>query len=306
MATSKVWQRVFGVVIVVAALPYLAWLVAGDYTQFRETLASLSLLQSLGALCAAVTYLMLKALYHLLLCKRLSGRSGIAGEVLPAYCTGQLARYLPGKVWGVVYQTTRLSGTLLPREVVTANAIQMVTTNLLGASIIASALASFYFHTAWPLLGALVGTVLTETVHRYSWLERRLLVAIARITKKELPENDDIPPLPWLGTLILLGEWLAYFTIWLIVAHEELHLHAVLALGTWYAAASLLAIMAVAVPGGIAVREAIFIALSSSSRIDSGLLVAFAAVLRVVLTVGELACVPIALLIRHLLGGRKP
>lgn len=291
---KRLWRQIASALIAVAALAYLGYLVMGSAGEFTAALFSLSLGQISGALLAAIGMLLLKAVYHVLLSQRLSGRSRLARAVLPAYCLAQLARYLPGKIWGILYQANRLSGTLRADQVVTANAIQTITTNLLGIGVIGSVLGAAHSHSPWPLAGLAVAVAATELVHRYPVMERRLLALLARLSRRDIPVPDNIPPQRWTGTLILCGEWIAYFAIWFIIAGEEIAPLDTIVLGTWYAAASLLAIVAVVVPAGLAVREAIFVTLGTLSSVNPAALVAYAALLRLVLTIGELACVPIA------------
>jgi hypothetical protein len=299
------WRRVVGSLFAIAALLYLGQLVANNAGEFKATLLSLSAWQMAVALIASVAMLLLKALYHVLLCERLSGKSGLAAEVLPAYCTAQVVRYLPGKIWGVVYQANRLSQRLHVSEVVTANAIQTITTNILGAGIITTILAAVYLSEPWLLVGIFVAIAITETVHRTPLFERRLLLLSSRLSRRQIPSQTDIPPHRVSGTLILVLEWVAYFTIWFAVVGDQFKVVETVTLGTWYAAASLLAIAAIAVPGGLAVREAIFVALGSFTTVGAVALVGYAAALRVLLMLAEVACIPIAeLLKRHLSGQR--
>jgi hypothetical protein len=79
-----------------------------------------------------------------------------------------------------------------------------------------------------------------------------------------------------------------------------LELTSALALATWYAAASLLSILAIAVPAGLVVREAIFVSLSGLSAVPQATLVVLAAAMRLAMTAGEVLCIPVTLAYRKL------
>lgn len=287
-------RRYFGFTLALAALFYLGVLVHQNLDEFLAGIDALSLLQVLGAVVAAVAMLALKAAYHVMLCQRLSGKSALAAEVLPAYCTAQVVRYLPGKIWGIVYQSGKLAKSVGQREVVAANAIQTVTTNLLGSAVIVSSLAAF--HTGQPifLVGILIGIVMVEMLHRTPSIEAWLLRLAYKVGRRSSREIPSIPPMHMRGTAILVLEWVAYFLMWHLIAAGSSGTGGAALFGIWYAAASLIAVLAIAVPGGLAVREAIFVGIASSMGAHAATLVALAAVARLVLTAGELLCIPLA------------
>lgn len=295
-ATQGRLKRIAGGTLAFVAVAYIATLIAKNSEDFWQGLQALSIFQLACAMLAAITMLLLKAVYHVRLCERLSGKASLSSAVLPAYVTAQVVRYLPGKIWGVVYQASRLSQTIGQREVVTANAIQTVTTNLLGLSIIVSGLAAFHFEQPLLLAGVGLGIALVELVHRVPRLESWLLGLAYKVGKGQRPPLAAIPPLPLVGTSILIFEWLAYFLMWQFLAagFPNAGFDGAVLMGLWYAAASLVAVFAIAVPGGIAVREAAFVAIAAAMGASPAALLALAAAARIVLTAGELACIPMA------------
>lgn len=297
-------KRVFGALLVFSAFLYMGHLVAENLEDFKSALLSLSPWQLLGALVSAVVMLLLKALYHAFLCKRLSGGSGVLLDLVPAYCAAQIVRYIPGKIWGVVYQANRLSSSMHLGQVITANAVQTVLTNLLSAGVITSILLAAHLEQLWPLVGIILSIVLVEYIHRTPVLERRLLSLAYRVMRKSAPENLHVLPHRSIGTSVLVLEWIAYFAVWFFVLGGAIGVKETIVLGAWYAAASLFAIAALAVPGGLAVREAIFVALGSFSTQGVAALVVYATALRLILTVAELVCVALVEITRRWFGER--
>jgi len=287
--------KAIGFVILTTCLAYLVQLLLDNREEVSLAVSSLTLGQALCSIAAALAMYLLKGYYHVLLIQRISKRNGLTGSVLPAYCVAQVVRYLPGKIWGMVYQVTQLSGTVSPGQVITANLIQMITTMTLGNLIIISILFAIHFNSLLPLTGIAIALILTEIIHRVPQIERKLLLIIAKITSREQSISLEIEPQRWVGTLILLLEWVAYFTIWAVVIGPSSDPIRFIELGTIYSAASVLAIVAIVAPSGIAVREALFVGLAVTTSANTALLLGYAVVLRLILTFAELLCVPVAM-----------
>ncbi len=109
-----------------------------------------------------------------------------------------------------------------------------------------------------------------------------------------------VAPSRWLATAILAAEWMVYFVAWALLANGMLDLASIVALAAWYAAASLLSILAFAVPAGLVVREAIFVSLGGLSAVPLATLVVLAAAMRLAMTVGDVLCIPATVAYRKL------
>jgi uncharacterized membrane protein YbhN (UPF0104 family) len=274
---------------------YLGTIVAKDSDAFVLVLRSLDPGMVAGALLAALAMMLLKALYHYDLCRSLGGGGMGAEVILRAYATAQVVRYLPGKVWGLLYQAALLSD-MGPGRVVTANLMQMVHTNLLAIGVISAVLGSVSTERAWPLWALAVSLLLVELLHRRPKLEAVVVTAANRMLRRSESATFAAAPRPWRGTIILVLEWLVYYAMWWALL-APIGFVDMLVPSTWYAAASLLAILAFVVPGGIGVREALFVTLAAGFTGGGGSLVAIAAGIRLVLLAAELACIPVASLL---------
>lgn len=293
-AQRPAWRRLFGAVLALSALMYLGWMVVKDFNSFWTTLRSQTAGALAAAMIAAIAMFAIKAIYHALLCERLSGKTNLMDHVIPAYAIAQVVRYLPGKVWGIVYQSGRLSQHLHPSVVVTANTSQTLMTNLLGSGIIGSVLAAAYLESPWPLGGVVFALVFTELLHRNPRVEAWLLGAVSRLLRRPV-DVQRIPPQMFRGTLMLALEWAAYYFMWSAILGSAIPTWSTIVISTWYAAASLLAIFAVAVPAGIAVREALFVSLAAMTAGTQGELVGYAALMRLILTLAEIALIPVTM-----------
>jgi uncharacterized membrane protein YbhN (UPF0104 family) len=295
------WRQLALVGVLVASLAYLGSIAWQDLDSFLVVFRSLQPWALACAATAALAMMLLKAVYHHDLCRALAERPIRAEALLRAYTTGQVVRYLPGKIWGVVYQAARVDD-VTPDRIVTANVMQMVHTNLLAVGVIGAVLGSVLLERYWPL-GLLVPTlVLVELLHRRPTLEAALVRAANRLLRRPNAASVKVDARPWRGSAILVLEWVAYYAMWWALLFPT-GLIDMLVPSTWYAAASLLAILAFVVPGGIGVREALFVTLASGFSLGAASLVAIAAAMRLVLVLAELVCIPVSTWVGRIIDG---
>ncbi len=293
------WRGPLSLLLAGAAFAYLALILSREADAAVEGLRSFTAPGLALGLGMALLMHLLKTSYYLEVCRRLGAPGTTASALAKAYAVSQVARYLPGKIWGVAYQIGAVGGLFPARKIILAHAVQMLQTNLLAVGVLAGMLGSLVLGASWPwAIGALV-LLAVEFLHRWPALERMFLAVWARVRARPELAESDIAASPWLSTSILLAEWLAYYAMWWFLLGASLGWQDTLELATWYAAASLLAILAFVVPGGLAVREALFVVLAGTLA-GSGELVVKAAVLRALLIVSEAITVGVV----RLIGGR--
>lgn len=308
-------RRIVSALLFAAAFAYLCYVVASQWSEIGHEFSQWGIATLLAALGAALAMLSFKAGYHVLQFSRLGqGSRPGALQIATAYAASQVVRYLPGKVLGIVYQSTRLAPEVPAFRVVAANLIQGIYTNLLTLCVLASILASV-------LTGdARVGIVL--------WLCGGLAVtlghgqcAVERGTHwlaRRLPHRWHRGALPVVGNgwasaipcaALLMAEWLPYFAIWFLLAPSTASadpLTTAILLGASYAGASFAANLAVLMPSGLFVREALFLFVASQLGFDAATIIALGAVARIILTLSDILFAPIVHAVAALAGGRRP
>ena len=88
--------------------------------------------------------LFINGCYHVIILKGLNNREGSFINILAAYSNGQIIKYLPGKVLGIVSQSMRLSSSIKSAVVWEANFIQFIIANI-NAVIVLTAIAVYFF-----------------------------------------------------------------------------------------------------------------------------------------------------------------
>lgn len=290
--------RALGKLILVSALGYLVWVAWHSWPSVAATATQFEWTTLLAASVAAAGMFCIKAWYHVRMVQHLSSQARPGVEIASAYLSSQVIRYVPGKIWGLVYQVGRLSSSVKPEVVISANIMQMLTTNLCAALLL---LALGLFMAGFGVAGtaaAITLIVASEWVHR----SRRILGLLSALYRKLRPGTAPLAPVQqaqsapweWSGTATLLSEWVPYFLVFIVLLVGITDWQTALLFGLQYAAASMLAIFAIAVPGGIAVREALFVIAAGSTSIGVVEPLAFAVALRLVFVAGEIVSAVIA------------
>ena len=262
----------------------------------------------LCAIALATIMLALKAAYHVIAIRRLGNQDGPASSVIvSAYATAQVIRYLPGKVLGLVYETTRLSGKVPAYRIVAANLVQDLLTSALTVGIVATTGvwlltrdAGIASCTLAIVFAALWGT------HRLHLAERSLAWIAGRLPRlrglSHLEESANRGAL--VASVILLIEWVPYFGFWaLLLPGGSSSLHEAIVLGGCYAAASLIANFAVLMPSGLIVREALFLWAGTQLSIDPADLIVLGLISRALFTLADGIFVPFAWIYGRALSG---
>src|SRR5690606_3008841 len=128
------------------------------------------------------------------------------------FLQAQLVRYVPGKIWGVVYQAQRMSGVIGARDVVVANLWQTLNTNLLALGVVGSSLLAWVASPWWILL-VLPFLAAVEWVHRNPDLDRRLLGTATRVLRLQMDTRQALPmqSRPLVLSALLCLEWVFFF-----------------------------------------------------------------------------------------------
>jgi len=283
---ANAWRRARAAIacfFVVAALAFIVRSMAPQLPLFVQAVRNVAWWEVVLAVFAAVPMYVVKAIYHITLLERFSGLKIARGSAVTVYLQSQIVRYLPGKVWGLLYQSGRMVGAIQPGVVVAANLWQMIITNLLALGVVVGVLLWGVQSPAWILLVALT-VILIEFLHRWPAVESFALGLFARFFPRlgiSLP-GGRLPPMSWFGTGMLCAEWVFFFLTFLILLNGKQAAAETIVLGAWYGGASIIALAAFFVPAGIAVREAVFVAAPSVVSLDAGYLMLVAALARIV------------------------
>lgn len=249
-----------------------------------------SWLQAAALVGGSFGTLLMSASYHVATVRRLERTKERWLTIALAYSLGQIVRYLPGKVVGVVFQAGYLSGRVRAATVTFALLSQTAYDNL-WTLIFAGAILLISFQVSWwPLLVLVAATFLLGKSHQRAWMERLLLLPgpVRKLLNEEqllLVKANHPTVLPTL-TLILI--WIPFLAGFAIFLSGTTSLEESVVVGACYLFATVGSMLFFVVPSGIVVREAFFIFIGSQLGIDANLLLVSGVALRLALTVSEL------------------
>ncbi|PBS11719.1 hypothetical protein CMZ82_13100 [Lysobacteraceae bacterium NML93-0792] len=289
-------RRLLGGTLIAVAIGYLAYSLRGSGDTLLQSLRDTDGLAWTLAIAVFVPMFLVQGLYHAdtLRLMDCSAAPDTRRADLSAYLQSQIVRYVPGKVWGLLYQVEASRMRHPASRVLGANLWQTAVTNLLSLGIAAALILPATGRApAWlALLVALASLAGVEWLHRSKRPGRwygLLLASIPLMARL----RGAAPPAPraWRGTSLLTAEWLFFAVGLCLLLWSRLPVEHMGAVVGWYAASSTFALAAVVVPAGLAVREALFVGGHDLIAGSSELLLVFAAQVRVSLLAAEcLAC----------------
>lgn len=275
---------------------WLGSLIYGAWDQVKTSL-SMAHWQWLGvsALLCATGLLPSAGIYRRLL--RVHGGLEIPFiQAARLHFVGQVIRYLPGRVWGVVYQLNEIRALMethrFLRMTVDFSLLYLIFNLLVPLAVI----GGFAGHPGWALVVLLGGSAVTAMGFQRDWWGA-WIAGIRHLLPQRFAQYRQIlaqrvryswADIVWLFAVILLG-WGLYLLAWLALGRAFQQVVAVnfLVLCAAYTLAWLVGFLSLLTPGGLAVREAVFVMLSTPVA-DPGLLAVLALFIRFWLMVAEL------------------
>jgi uncharacterized membrane protein YbhN (UPF0104 family) len=224
-----------------------------------------------------------------------SRRSALAG----GFMLSQVAKYVPGRVWGVVVQGLLMGAGASLRTLIVANvevalvvlgAVTAVGLALAGGAVYGPWVSVLLLAGSWlALLGMVRGRFLALVVARLQgWLPARFQSVGAAAAPRCADTNDRWLPLALVCLLVFYASgWLILLAWGLAMPLDDsIKLTALLSVSYALGVLSLL-------PAGIGAREAAFVGLGHLMHADMPTLAAVAIVTRLVMILGDFASLPL-------------
>lgn len=283
--------RVVHRIFLVVALGYLMWMISAHAGDSWRVLQSMAPLPLLAAIFLGMVMTGASALVFALLAQPDSKNVAKVMFVAEVFLLGQAIKYLPGRIWGTVYQVQRLAN-LIPRAQTTLAAISHM---LLGGGVGVFSLAVALAITKLNPVATLTLLVLFEVLI-FLWIRNGMIThLIQMLIPKAFKSAVNVIDHPRstrsaAQVVVMLNvEWAMYFIFWQVLA-ASMNLPDtidVFVLASLYAGACLIGYLAVIFPAGLGVREGTFIALATGLGYPVDQTLALAAAARFVLTLSE-------------------
>ena len=241
--------------------------------------------------CAAM--LLTKAVLHVILLQDFKNNLKHKVLILSAYGQAQLIRYLPGKIWGIIFQGEKLEKVFSRKIIWIVNIWQVLITNFNGVGIIIFFILYFYFGPSFPILLSLITIPLTYFLFKLNTLK----ILIANISKIKFIDLTKLPQISNQSTIVSINktillqlEWVFYFLFWIFLLIGNKNLFDCLIIGSVYAGAALIGLIVLVVPSGWFVREASFIWIGINLGYSESDLFFYSVLARLITIVGDVLC----------------
>ena len=277
-----------GIAIGVAGIAFVTRRIVRDRTEIADALSSAEPgWLAVGGATGLIAMALISANWLLIL--RRAGAAAPWRRGMSWFFVGQLGKYVPGGIWPIVGQAELAHRGAIPRSAAYFSTAMSMIATLLGAATVA-AIAGLTSPTDGRLLPAGIAVILVVSFAALAVPAARSVAndLARRVTTREL----RLPDPRWFTLLVV-----RHVPVWL--AFAGINVFAIVALGTDLDTALVVELIyvtciswmagfvVVGVPGGIGVRETIFISMTTAS-LGAGVAVSAAVLSRVVSIVVDL------------------
>lgn len=283
-------RRLASTVLVLVSTLYIYRALSGSIDQLAEFDLSLEAAELVFLLLGVLGTLILSTLYHVVAVRRVEAHAATDTRVALAYALGQVMRYVPGKVFGIVFQINFLSGQVRGASIAMALLVQMFHDYAWTFVLVASVLLSAKLSSAWPMVATVPALALVWLIHREGILERLLAQPgfLRRFLGDPGASQRRRPAKAWLATALIALVWIPMLLGVGIGFGGLFGMETALVLGVLYLAAALISLLVVVVPSGLVIREALFVWIGAQYGIQPATLVFVGLLLRICLTASEI------------------
>lgn len=287
-------QQLASVLLLVLATAYLGWMLHGQWDSATAALHLVKMHWLAAALLPAMAMYLAKSYYHAMILRQLAPPLSDRLGAMRAYCEAQVVRYLPGKVWGLVFQGARMSRAVNLSTVLAGNLIQTLYTT--GGTVGLCAIATLVLLTGQPLWWGLLlpGLAVFALLHRAAVLERWSLALLNRLPIEQAQVMVASTDRNTFQTIRLLGlDWLLFWAAWALFTTGLMPPAEAVMLSLCYCAAAVVASLAVVTPAGLVVREALFVIIGQRAGYSVEQLLLLGVLARVLFMLAELLVIPV-------------
>ena len=290
-------------VLFIAGLLFVFVLVLESWGEIERLLRSVKPLEfTLSVVTGLLGTLTISVFFN-----RLLGKNGVVLSdrlAIKIYLVGQIAKYIPGKIWGIAYQISHVAGARAATGVVLANMENMFIV-IYMTSMTAFVLVSLQLETIFTLASVIGGLVVFLLLYR-----TRLVLNIVHLVLKTIGQQDFVPvssecikPGPVEGVLFCVIFCSTYALSYILMLDavfnfppEQAYVYIVLLSIAWIGG-----VLTIIVPAGMGVRELIFVSFTSQLIPDQSMesIVSIAVVTRAWQLLQELAIMPVLFSLRR-------
>ena len=180
-------------------------------------------------------------------------------------------------------------------NVASANILQFAVRNIFSIFLVICIVALYLGHGILALIGLIISLAFMQYLHVYMLGSASITSAINYLLPKiEIPKLRPMRS----GMVLLCIDWLIHILIWVVILPGSDQWLVALYISAIYTIASLVSIVAVFAPAGLAVREAMFVVIGERAGFGPDMLLVYGLAMRFILTIAEFVLIGIFALVR--------
>lgn len=280
-------KRIVRFVVFATAFGFLLYYGQRHWQDVADVIGEFRPLLIISALLFVTASLFCKALMNLTLLRELLHTPMDSVALLHSYTQSQIVKYLPGKIWGVVFQASSLESNVRKSDVWVVSILQIIILNSFAVLVL---MATVVFIDSLSLLQKFVvigGGTLGFALAYFNFGRILKLARLNAATVKKYAGLIDARLARRIFLLLLL-DWALYICMWGALAYSNLSFFEVFVTAVNYTTASIVGWLVFFIPSGLVVREAVFIAFGQVLGENLALLVVYSVVARLLFLSGDL------------------
>ena len=276
MSTTRInWLRLFNYLLVISALAWVSHLIYGEWPTLEGQLLDVYWPGILAILGFGSIYTLHSAFIFAALLHHHTQKAYPFMQIGRLLFTGQLIRHIPGRFFGVVFQISETRKSIPTSIVININ-IEMMVVTILYALLAAGSVIFYTLISPWVVSLFVVATIVGINFILRNNLAILFLIRIVNFLPtqiaKKLPDQVFPEKIPYIDlfkiSLYQLSAFTFYYFGWksFSIAWPQYETLNLLLLGATYLIAWLAGFLSIVTPGGLGVREAVFLLISPATN----------------------------------------
>lgn len=286
MADNRVVKQVSQIVLFALALGFFVYYGVRNWGEVGAVIADFDAGFVVLAVLLITASLLCKALMNLGLLRELLHTPLDNATLLHSYTKSQIVKYIPGKIWGVVFQASSLENNVTKSDVWVVSVLQILIMNAFSVLVLMATIVFIDTLSATVKAGVILLCALGFVVFyfnagrflRFAGVKEATLLKYAGLLNARVARRV---------TALVVCDWVLYIGMWAALAYGQLTFFEVFVTAVNYTTASIVGWLAFFLPNGLVVREAVFIAFGKIIGENISLLVVYSVVARMLLLAGD-------------------
>ncbi len=292
-------KRISQFLLFVSALGFFVYYGVQNWNEVRAVAGQIDPGLIFTAMVFVTLSLFCKALMNLSMLRELLHTPLDNLTLFHSYTQSQIVKYIPGRIWGIVFQASSLENNVRKSDVWVVSFLQVIILNAFSLLVLMATIA-FINSLSVTIKGiVLVGGMLGFA---FVYFNFGRILRLARLDETTLMKYAALidSRLVWRIALIVLFDWVFYIGMWAALAYGQLSFFEVFVTAVNYTTASIVGWLVFFIPSGLVVREAVFIAFGQIIGENISLLVVYSVVARLLFLAGDLALYLLTVIVKRI------